>query len=114
MKYESGRNNSAAMKQLKLLNKEVSMPKYILKKDLPFAKAGEEVKIINEGKAIEAKGCQCDIPDLFLNDWIEETKPREFRIAVYEDGREELIPSNRYFPENMGMKKIIRTLEIID
>ena len=51
--------------------------KYKLKRDLPFAKAGTEVKLVNEKKAIEYNGYQCDIYDL-RDGWIEEVKPREW------------------------------------
>ena len=54
--------------------------KYKLKKDLPFAEAGVEVKLVNEKRAIEYNGYQCDIYDL-RNGWIEEVKPREWYIV---------------------------------
>ena len=57
--------------------------KYILKKDLPFAKAGEIVDFLDG--TIEAKSCQCDVPSLFVNIWIEEVKPREVYIEFFKD-----------------------------
>ncbi len=55
------------------------MSKYILKKDLPFAKAGTEIDCLRSSKGtvelsfIKINGCKCDIPDnVNIFDWIEE------------------------------------------
>lgn len=55
--------------------------RYRLKKDLPFAKAGEVIDLVNDGKSIQYRGFQCDIKG-FEGTWIEEVKPREFILVL--------------------------------
>lgn len=59
--------------------------KYRLKKDLPFAKAGEEIKVDDDCDIwtvrplnIEIDCPLCDIPKETRDEWIEEVKPREW------------------------------------
>lgn len=75
--------------------------KYKLKKDLPFAKAGEEV-LSNEPPAKRIKDdtikrfirvatnniyglTEFDIPTDTFYDWIEEVKPRELYVEFFRD-----------------------------
>lgn len=62
--------------------------KYRLKKDLPFAKAGEIVDVNDDTdiwtvRPLNAKiDCPlCDIPEDARDEWIEEVKPREWWIS---------------------------------
>ena len=64
------------------------MKKYILKKDLPFAKAGTEVDIV-DGEGILFDGYHCDYVntgELVEKGWIEEVKPRTFYINRMKSG----------------------------
>jgi len=67
---------------------------YRLKKDLPFAKAGKEIKFIRGNLeypniTIELGTDNClrvwcgNIEPILDDGWIEEVKPREFEIAVF-------------------------------
>lgn len=64
------------------------MSKYILKKDLPFAKAGDEVTLVNSltGFVVEAKGYRCGVNTNVFDDWIEEVKdpekPKEIFVSM--------------------------------
>jgi len=66
--------------------------KYRLKKDLPFAKAGEIVDVNDEAdlwtvRPLDAKKDYpvCDIPENAKEEWIEEVKPREwYEVEIYE------------------------------
>ena len=64
------------------------MKKYILKKDLPFAKAGDEVLIKKEGlpSIMTNSGYLCDLPSFEFDNWIEEVKPRTFYINKTKNG----------------------------
>ena len=71
------------------------MKKYILKKDLPFAKAGTEVRIYtdleSEIDSIDILDNRVEISNMsdkqLLNEgWIEEVKPREFYINKTKSG----------------------------
>ena len=65
--------------------------KYRLKKDLPFAKAGAEVRLV-QGLAGDNNICYAiDVypfwcPKKNFNEWIEEVKPREGWLAEDNDG----------------------------
>ena len=68
--------------------------KYKLKKDLPFAKAGTEVRYfygtsvehINYNREINAVDIHIPMKDViqsyFDEGWIEEVKPREWRVII--------------------------------
>lgn len=87
------------------------MSKYILKKDLPFAKAGTEVKLVNEKKAIEYNGYQCDIYDL-RDGWIEEIKPREFLVFLNKEG----FPIDIFLPDlapERALDEVIKVREVL-
>ena len=58
--------------------------KYILKKDLPFAKAGETISyLVNDGLTIRINNRYCDICLANKDEWIEEVKPREWWITEH-------------------------------
>ncbi len=66
--------------------------KYILKKDLPFAKEGTEVERIRSSSGTEELSFikigkyKCDFPDrVNMFEWIEEVKPREIIITYNQD-----------------------------
>jgi len=62
--------------------------KYRLKKDLPFAKAGEIVNYKDLGGDainIELNGLCCYIPNIVKGFWIEEVKPREWWVTEHRD-----------------------------
>ena len=69
--------------------------KHRLKKDLPFAKAGTEVEIINSAiniltiKPVNAKTEYpiCDIPREVKAEWIEGVKPREWTLLKAHNGQ---------------------------
>lgn len=72
--------------------------KYILKKDLPFAKAGDIIAVNDESniwtvRPISAEiDCPlCDIPEDAIDEWIEEVKPRELYVELF---RHNLNPSD--------------------
>lgn len=56
-----------------------------LKKHLPFANAGSEVKLINNNtyniKGDSGEWFSCEIPDERFSYWIEEVKPREWYVV---------------------------------
>lgn len=58
--------------------------KYRLKKDLPFAKAGTEVDFNKIDNIIYSKTTNdlCSGNREYIDDWIEEVKPREFMINI--------------------------------
>ena len=95
--------------------------KYRLKKDLPFAKAGAEVKLVNEGKAIEYNGYQCDIYDL-REGWIEQIKPREWYELDWSElwnRADEKFSTKEYaekYVDALKLKncKIIKVREVLD
>ena len=61
--------------------------KYILKKDLPFAKAGETISyLVNDGLTIRINNRYCDICLANKDEWIEEVKPRTFYINRMKSG----------------------------
>ncbi len=86
MKYENNSNPRRNKQSHK--ESEVGVQKYRLKKDLPFAKAGDEVEIINGEPIFFKDGFHCDyssIDDLLADGWIEEIKPREFLLHFTDD-----------------------------
>ena len=100
--------------------------KHLLKKDLPFAKAGAEIKIVQNLLSdkfisiyLPGKGNpQCYIPFSEKDDWIEEIKPREFFIVISPGRRNEAF-AYKYnadvLKESRGScAEIIRTIEIAD
>lgn len=103
------------------------MSKYILKRDLPFAKAGTKVDQIRSSKGteelsfIQVGNCKCDLPDSeFIFDWIEEVKPREFELIFDACGDlERLLENGSDLPiDNRGSKnpnyKKIKVREVIE
>ena len=61
--------------------------KYILKKDLPFAKAGAIINhIVNDGLTIQVNNRYCDICLANKDEWIEPIKPRRIRAFFNEGG----------------------------
>ena len=91
------------------------MKKYILKKDLPFAKAGIEIPIENLSLLIPFNDIHLcgakrhfsymviahedDIPTLIKDGWIEEVKPREFYINKTKNGL-----LHAYYKENSALE----------
>ena len=96
--------------------------KHRLKKDLPFAKAGEEIKVNDDCDIwtvrplnIEIDCPLCDIPKETRDEWIEEVKPREFYVELYKDS---LKPSDvsdniNYLREDARFT-IIKVREVIE
>jgi len=74
--------------------------KYKLKRELPFAKAGERITIdrINEKyseiEKLGGNGLYCQILHKDFDEWIEEVKPREFDLSFSSNGLLALIESD--------------------
>lgn len=106
-----------------LLGKNNSRKRYILKKDLPFAKAGTLVDGARSSYGTEKLSnirignCKCDVPDgVNIFDWIEEVKPREFVMAIREDGVGSSWYSDTMYENlhNGTFKEVIKVREVIE
>ena len=81
--------------------------KYILKKDLPFAKAGTMIddilhcRGISSLSYIEIGNCKCELDANIINifDWIEAVKPRTFYINKTKNGL-----LHAYYKENSALE----------
>ena len=93
--------------------------KYRLKKDLPFAKAGTEVALNYDSNIWTVRplttkiDCPlCDIPEDVRNEWIEEVKPREWEVILWnnEISSKDIIMS----PSAHDALKYIKVREVIE
>ena len=101
--------------------------KYKLKKDLPFAKAGEELitdsicvytmgDVFNAGAKRQTKLYLGDILELTESGWIEEVKPREWYVGLTSQGFTCGIADNRDYFEHLERlpNKLIVVREVIE
>lgn len=90
-----------------------------LKKDLPFAKAGDIVTLVNEGRRVEANGYQCDIPTEWSS-WFEEVKPEVFWVNKYANGnifiysKEDQARQNFKSSRRTDKERTIKVIEVIE
>ena len=92
-----------------------------LKKDLPFAKAGDAIDKIRSSSGteelsyVQIGNCKCQIPDrVNIFDWIEEVKPREWYIINCPDPF--YLFSEKEMKDNLKEKpslKFIKVCEVI-
>ncbi len=106
--------------------------KYGLKKDLPFAKVGAEVKIVSsyagsplhnyyslsiKGDLIE-EWYRIEIPKERFTDWVEEVKPREWWLVITNLGFETGFSSEElaieYANQHCNNSGIIKVREVIE
>lgn len=98
------------------------MSKYILKKDLPFAKAGTELDFLEDGVATvqsiyrERDACFiCELKDidrLIEDNWVEEVKPREFLVFLNKEG----FPIDIFLPDlapERALDEVIKVREVL-
>jgi hypothetical protein len=114
------------------------MSRYILKKDLPFADAGKEVKADGSGIYIKTtvgkrqldvlptdpsgfgNNFANEIERLISQGWIEEVKPREWYLGIANNGEgafaHRIIDGveHEYGTHMAGLKEIIKVREVIE
>lgn len=104
------------------------MSNFILRKDLPFAKAGSRIDSIRSSKGteelsyIKIGNFKCQLPDeVNIFDWIEEIKPRELRVIYTIDDKEihsiiglPQIPRSYYEDLNDDKHKSVLFREVIE
>ena len=100
--------------------------KYRLKKDLPFAKAGEEIRFriggyteihMSQENRIECSQKTLDM--LLANGWIEEIKPKEFTLSIHTNGAyrltyvdgDDLYGAMHKYPPDKSGETIINLIE---
>lgn len=89
--------------------------RYRLKKELPFAKAGDEIHIgeciYTDDMEAWAIGERGDLKKLIEDGWIEEVKPREWWVGEQVLMNEDITNTNYDPPEGI---KYIKVLEVIE
>ena len=98
--------------------------KYRLKRDLPFAKAGTVIDYVYHRRGtstlsyIKIGDCRCELDADKINifDWIEEIKPREFWVNLYDIGEGGIFKTKEAANTvaSSGRTEIIKVREVID
>ena len=98
--------------------------KYRLKKDLPFAKAGTMIDDILHCRGIstlsyiEIGNCRCELDANKINifDWIEEIKPREWWVNLYNIGEGGIFKTKEAANTvaSSGRTEIIKVREVLE
>ncbi len=96
--------------------------KYRLKKDLPFAKAGEEVYLKPEDLLYKRIALfdrttypYCLIVNDKIDFWIEGIKPREWWVNLYDVGEGGIFRTKETADKvaSLGRKEIIKVIEVL-
>ena len=96
--------------------------KYKLKKDLPFVKAGELLSFTEQTICIHTHRTfkyyfdRSELQNLISEGWIEEVKPREIWINLYENNQygQAHLTKNEAISIGGGNKRIIKFREVLD